>query len=200
MKLFGRFACLYIGGPVTGMHGRPAASGGRPLPQQGGAAVTGLRAVWGARTPAPAEETAAHAVKQTARYPRAKPKERIRQKWEDILCETACTSFRNMLYYLHQKSACGGAARRTGEPVPAAAGREPAAGQTKQFIYQHVQQQLSIPGQTAARKTDGREPFPLSPFAARRGPDGPGPIPAPARTPAAEGGDAYDCAKIKKSL
>ena len=80
MKLFGRFACLYIGGPVTGMHGRPAASGGRPLPQQGGAAVTGLRAVWGARTPAPAEETAAHAVKQTARYPRAKPKERIRQK------------------------------------------------------------------------------------------------------------------------
>ena len=24
------------------------------------------------------------------------------------MCETACTSFRNMLYYLHQKSACGG--------------------------------------------------------------------------------------------
>ena len=47
MKLFGRFACLYIGGPVTGMHGRPAASGGWPLPQQGGAAVTGLRAVLG---------------------------------------------------------------------------------------------------------------------------------------------------------
>ena len=93
---------------MTGMHGRPAASGGRPLPQQGGAAVTGLRAVWGARTPAPAEETAAHAVKQTARYPRAKPKERIRQKWKDILCETSCTSYRNMLYYLHQKSACGG--------------------------------------------------------------------------------------------
>ena len=42
-------------GAVTGMHDCPAVSGGRPLPQQGGAAATGLRAVWGARTPAPAE-------------------------------------------------------------------------------------------------------------------------------------------------
>ena len=38
-----------------------------------------------------------------------------------------------------------GAARRTGEPVPAAAGREPAAGQTKQFIFPYVQQHLPIP-------------------------------------------------------
>ena len=29
------------------MHDCPAVSGGRPLPQQGGAAATGLRAVWG---------------------------------------------------------------------------------------------------------------------------------------------------------
>ena len=108
--------------------------------------------------------------------------------------------FQKHAILLAPKERLRGAARRTGEPVPAAAGREPAAGQTKQFIYQHVQQQLSIPGQAAARKTDGREPFPLSPFAARRGPDGPGPIPAPARTPAAEGGDAYDCAQMKKSL
>ena len=200
MKLFGRFACLYIGGPVTGMHGRPAASGGRPLPQQGGAAVTGLRAVWGARTPAPAEETAAHAVKQTARYPRAKPKERIRQKWEDILCETACTSFRNMLYYLHQKSACGGAARRTGEPVPAAAGREPAAGQTKQFIFPYVQHHLPIPRAGGGPKN--RRPRTVSPFSICRapGPGRPGAIPAPARTPAAKGGDAYDCPQMKKLL
>ena len=87
----------------------PAAAGGS---RRNGPA----RCLGGARTPAPAEETAAHAVKQTARYPRAKPKERIRQKWKDILCETSCTSYRNMLYYLHQKSACGG--RRGGLENP----------------------------------------------------------------------------------
>ena len=130
-----------------------------------------------------------------------KTEEWMCQKWEDILCETACTSFRNMLYYLHQKSACGGGRRGgRGKSVPAAAGREPAAGQTKQFIFPYVQQQLSIPAQTAARKTGGREPFSRSPFAARRGPDGPEPIPAPARTSAAKGGDAYDCPQMKKLL
>lgn len=35
---------------------------------------------------------------------------------------------------------------------------------------------------------------------ARRGPDGPEPIPAPARTFAAKGGDAYDCPQMKKLL
>ena len=174
MKLFGRFACLYIGGPVTGMHGRPAASGGRPLPQQGGAAVTGLRAVWGARTPAPAEETAAHAVKQTARYPRAKPKERIRQKWEDILCETACTSFRNMLYYLHQKSACGGAARRTGE-IRSGSGRAGTGRRTDKTVHLPT-----LPTRSAATfhpRTDGgpknRRPRTVFPFSICRAP-GPG--------------------------
>ena len=34
------------------MYGRFAASGGRPLPHWGGTAATGLRAIWGARTPA----------------------------------------------------------------------------------------------------------------------------------------------------
>ena len=56
------------------------------------------------------------------------------------------------------------------------------------------------PEQAAARKTGGREPFSRSPFAARRSPDGSGPIPAPARTPAAKGGDAYDCPQMKKLL
>ena len=65
-----------------------------------------------------------------------------------------------------------GAARRTGEPVPAAAGREPAAGQTKQFLFPYFSIIFPSPEQAAARKTGGREPFPLSPFAARRGPDG----------------------------
>lgn len=156
---------------MTGMHGRPAASGGRPLPQQGGAAVTGLRAVWGARTPAPAEETAAHAVKQTARYPRAKPKERIRQKWKDILCETSCTSYRNMLYYLHQKSACGGAARRTGE-IRSGGSRAGTGRRTDKTVH--------LPTRSAATfhpRTDGgpknRRPRTVSPFSICRA-TGPG--------------------------
>lgn len=93
-----------------------------------------------------------------------------------------------------------GAARRTGEPVPAAAGREPAAGQTKQFLFPYFSIIFPSPAQAAARKTGGREPFSRSPFAARRGPDGPEPIPAPARTSAAKGGDAYDCPQMKKLL
>ena len=69
-----------------GRRAAPAAAGGS---RRNGPA----RCLGGARTPAPAEETAAHAVKQTARYPRAKPKERIRPKWEDIFLEIFCISF-----------------------------------------------------------------------------------------------------------
>ena len=203
MKLFGRFACLYIGGACDRdawpsrrvRRAAPAAAGGSrrngPARCLGGAhARTGgrnCRTCGETNSPLPARKAERKDTSKMGRY-----------------------IFRNCSHFFLKHAILTtplerlrGAARRTGEPVPAAAGREPAAGQTKQFIYQHyqhVQQQLSIPGQTAARKTDGREPFPLSPFAARRGPDGPGPIPAPACTPAAEGGDAYDCAKIKKSL
>ena len=55
-----------------------------------------------------------------------------------------------------------GAARRTGEPVPAAAGREPAAGQTKQFIFPYVQQHLPIPRAGGGPKN--RRPRTVFPF------------------------------------
>ncbi len=108
--------------------------------------------------------------------------------------------FRKHATLVASKERLRGAARRTGESVPAAAGREPAAGQTKQFIYQHVQHHLPIPRADGGPKN--RRPRTVFPFSICRapGPGLPGAIPAPARTFAAKGGDAYDCPQMKKSL
>ena len=78
-----------------------------------------------------------------------------------------------MLYYMHQKSACGG--RRGGLENPfrrQPGGNRPPDRRNSSFslTFSNI---FPSPDQAAARKTGGREPFPLSSFAARRGPDGP---------------------------
>ena len=171
MKLFGRFACLYIGGPVTGMHGRPAASGGRPLPQQGGSRRNGPARCLGGAHARTGGRNCRTCGETNSPLPARKAERKDTSKMERYIFRNCSHFFLKHAILTTPLERLRGAARRTGEPVPAAAGREPAAGQTKQFIFPYVQQHLPIPRAGGGPKN--RRPRTVFPFSICRA-TGPG--------------------------
>ena len=93
-----------------------------------------------------------------------------------------------------------GAARRTGE-IRSGSGRAGTGRRTDKTVHFPLRSATSShpPSRRRPEKQAAANRFPVL-HLPRAGARTAGAIPAPARTPAAKGGDAYDCPQMKKSL
>ena len=150
----------------------PSRQAGGPCRSRGGAAVTGLRAVWGGAHARTGGRNCRTCGETNSPLPARKAERKDTSKMERYIV-------RNFLHFLQKHAILpaskerlrGGRRGGRGKSIPATAGREPAAGQTKQFIFPYVQHHLPIPRAGGGPKN--RRPRTVFPFSICRAP-GPG--------------------------
>ena len=123
----------------------PPRQAGGHLPQRGEPPQRGLRAVWGGAHARTGGRNCRTCGETNSPLPARKAERKDTSKMGRYIFRNCSHFFLKHAILTTPLERLRGAARRTGEPVPAAAGREPAAGQTKQFIFPYVQQHLPIP-------------------------------------------------------
>ena len=182
------------------MHGRPAASGGRPLPQQGGAAVTGLRAVWGGAHARTGGRNCRTCGETNSPLPARKAERKDTSKMGRYIFRNCSHFFPKHAILTTPLERLRGAARRTGE-IRSGSSRAGTGRRTDETVHFPLRSASSShpPSRRRPEKQAAANRFPVL-HLPRAGARTAGAIPAPARTFAAKGGDAYDCPQMKKSL
>ena len=174
MQLFGRFACLYIGGPVTGMHGRPAASGGRPPAAAGGTAATGPARCLGGAHARTGGRNCRTCGETNSPLPARKAERVDTSKLRRNIMRNFLHFFQKHAILPASKERLRGAARRTGEIH---------SGDSRAGTGRRTDKTVHLPTRSAATfhpRTDGgpknRRPRTVSPFSICRatGPGRPG--------------------------